>query len=193
MTAKEAYELGLIKNIISADIEWSKEVFDQLTACGAPKIPKTKLNSKNKMDKNKIISALGLAADTTDEQLYTAITEMKSKADVSAKLSEQLNEVQKQKVETLVANAIRDKKITADQKETYESLAKADYDATEKAIESLPSITALSGQVNPSSTTTTSENRDNWTYQDYAEKDPKAFEKLMETDPAKAMAIYERK
>ena len=53
------------------------------------------------MDKNKIISALGLAADTTDEQLYTAITEMKSKADVSAKLSEQLNEVQKQKVETL--------------------------------------------------------------------------------------------
>lgn len=193
MTAKEAYELGLIKNIISADIEWSKEVFDQLTACGAPKIPKTKLNSKNKMDKNKIISALGLAADTTDEQLYTAITEMKSKADVSAKLSEQLSEVQKQKVETLVANAIRDKKITADQKETYESLAKADYDATEKAIESLPSITALSGQVNPNSTTTTSENRDNWTYQDYAEKDPKAFEKLMETDPAKAMAIYERK
>ena len=63
---KEAYELGLIKNIISADIEWSKEVFDQLTACGAPKIPKTKLNSKNKMDKNKIISALGLAADTTE-------------------------------------------------------------------------------------------------------------------------------
>ena len=191
MTAREAKELGLIQNIITADIEWSEDVIDQLLACGAPKIPhgQSKFNH-NKMDKNRIIATLGLAADSTDEQIYSALAETKRKADVSADLTNKLGEVQKQKVQTLVNAAIADKKITADQKATYENLATADYDATEAALNAMPKIEALSGKIENPASFESVQDKEKWTYEDWLEQAPETFEELMKKDKAKAMAIF---
>lgn len=194
MTAVEAKTLGLIQNIISAEIEWDNLAIESLSACGAPKIPNVK-NKFNNMDKNRIIAALGLAADATDEQIYTAIASNKQKAGDSATLEAQLEQEKKQKVEALVASAILEKKITADQKKTYEDLATANYEATETALKEMPVLEALSGNITVPNTTggTLPTDRANWTYEDYVNNDPKAFDKLLETDHAKAMEIFNKR
>lgn len=190
MTAGEALELGLIQNIITANIEWDNTAIESLSACGAPKIPKPINN--NEMDRNKVIAALGLAADATDEQIYTAIASTKQKAGASETLEAQLEQEKKQKVEALVASAILEKKITADQKKTYEDLATANYEATEKALKSMPVLEALSGSITTPNSVggATPTDRANWTYEDYVNNDPEAFDKLLETDHAKAMEIF---
>lgn len=191
MTAQEAQELGLIQNIITANIEWDDTAIKSLSACGAPKIPLT-INYYNKMDKARIIAALGLFSDATDEQVLSAIASMKQKAGASDALESQLKEAQKQKVEALVLAAINDKKITADQKQTYENLATANYEATEAALKQMPALQPLSGQIETPNAVggEVPTDRSNWTYEDYAENDPKAFDKLLETDHAKAMEIF---
>ncbi|WP_372472691.1 ATP-dependent Clp protease proteolytic subunit [Capnocytophaga sp. ARDL2] len=194
MTAQEAKSLGLIQNIITANIEWDDTAIESLSACGAPKIPNAKNNLKM-MDKNKIIAALGLAADATDEQIYTAMASMKQKANASDTLTSQLQEVQKQKVEALIMAAINDKKITADQKETYINLATANYEATDTALKAMPALQPLSGQIETLNAVggEVPMDRNSWTYEDYLANDPKAFEKLMETDKDKAMAIFNKR
>lgn len=193
MTAGEALELGLIQNIITANIEWDNTAIESLSACGAPKIPKPINN--NEMDRNKVIAALGLAADATDEQIYTAIASTKQKAGASETLEAQLEQEKKQKVEALVASAILEKKITADQKKTYEDLATANYEATEKALKSMPVLEALSGSITTPNSVggTMPTDRAHWTYEDYVNNDPKAFDKLLETDHAKAMEIFNKR
>lgn len=193
MTAQEALELGLIQNIITANIEWDNTAIESLSACGAPKIPKPINN--NEMDRNKVIAALGLAADATDEQIYTAIASTKQKAGASETLEAQLEQEKKQKVEALVASAILEKKITADQKKTYEDLATANYEATEKALKSMPVLEALSGSITTPNSVggATPTDRANWTYEDYVNNDPEAFDKLLETDHAKAMEIFNKR
>ncbi|MDY3343765.1 ATP-dependent Clp protease proteolytic subunit [Riemerella anatipestifer] len=195
MTAEEAKNLGLIQNIITANIKWDTNAIESLSACGAPHIPKPNNQNFNNMDKNKIIAALGLPADATDEQIYGTIASVKQKAGASDTLKTQLKEVQKQKVEALVASAINAKKITADQKQTYEDLATANYEATEAALKSMPVLEALSGTIQTPNALSgeASADRNSWTYEDYVENDPQAFEKLMETDKSKAMAIFNKR
>ncbi|MEN5130713.1 ATP-dependent Clp protease proteolytic subunit [Elizabethkingia anophelis] len=195
MSAEEALQLGLIQGIIVEEIPWDDEAINTLSACGAPNIPnKPTQESKPKiMDRNRIIAAAGLAADATDEQIFSAIQANKTKAGVSDELKTKLEAAQKKKVEDLVSAAITDKKITADQKESYEKLATADYDSTEAVIKSLPKIEAVSKDINTPSTAPDGkipEDRKNWTYEDYLENDPKAYEELLAKDQKGAMAIF---
>lgn len=191
MTADEALELGLITSVIVAEIPWDENAIKTLEACGAPTIPTPK-NSKPtiKMDRNKIIAAAGLAADATDEAIEAAIKDLKTKATASDGLQSQLKAAQEAKVKTLIASAVAAKKIKADQVQTYENLATANYDATEAAINALPAITALSGKLDTPEAFSSPEDRANWTYEDYLEKAPDAFEDLLEKDNAKAQAIF---
>lgn len=155
-----------------------------LEACAAPVIPKvTSQKLQNtEMDKVKIIAALGLPADATEQQIEAALADNKAKADKATQLEAAANaaavDAKKAKVNALVEKAIGDKKITADQKETYVTLANADYDACEKALN------ALSAPVKPqvtSSASASNEDRSKWTYADYQEKAPQAFMELDES------------
>ena len=190
MTANEALQLGLIQNIITADIPWDENAIALLSACGAPNIPTPKNSTTIKMDRNKIIAAAGLAADASDEAIESAIKDLRTKATASDGLQAELNEAQKNKVKTLVANAVAAKKIKADQVETYESLATANYAAAEAAINALPAITAISSEINNPEAFNAPEDRAKWTYEDYLEKAPDAYEDLLAKDQKKAMDIF---
>lgn len=190
MTAGEAQALGLIQNIITADIPWDENSIQTLSAYGAPKIPKPKPKPTIKMDRNKIIAAAGLAADASDEQIEAAIKDLKVKAGTSDQLKTKLDEAQKQKVKNIVADAVAKKKITADQVPQYEKLAEADYDTTEAVLKSLPEVTAISREVNDPKPFNIPEDRAKWTYEDYLEKDPNAFEDLLAKDEKKANEIF---
>lgn len=190
MTAQEALDLGLIQNIIAADIDWDTQTLALLQACGAPKLPKQKIKN---MDRNKIIAAVGLASDATDEQIEAAIKDLKKKSDTSAALESQLQNMKVQKVKDLVAKAVASKKITADQVETYENLATANYEATASALGAMPEIKALSGEITDPKPLETPQDRKDWTYEDYLEKAPEAFEELMVKDEKKALEIFNKR
>ncbi|WPC10746.1 hypothetical protein LEQ04_08500 [Riemerella anatipestifer] len=74
-------------------------------------------------------------------------------------------------------------------------MATANYEATEAALKSMPVLEALSGTIQTPNALSgeASADRNSWTYEDYVENDPQAFEKLMETDKSKAMAIFNKR
>ncbi|MDD3458817.1 MAG: ATP-dependent Clp protease proteolytic subunit, partial [Weeksellaceae bacterium] len=149
MTAEQAQEFGLISSIHSDSKKLRAEDVALLEACGAPNIPKTeKTEFKYKMDKDKLKSLLGLAADATDEQIENAIAENKRKAEASAQTEAALQAQADERAEALVNDAIlKDKKITADQKEVWLGLAKRDFEGAKAALEAMPEIGKLSEQI----------------------------------------------
>jgi ATP-dependent Clp protease protease subunit len=195
MDASEALAKGLITKIIEEEIQYDPETLAMMQACGYPKISEL-TNNSNTMNRNQIIASLGLAADATDEQIQATLTEIKGKAATADSLKASSETEKKTKAEALVNKGILDKKITADLKDTYVSLAVADYDKTEKIINAMAVPVAGSQYVNKDASKTDATDRSNWQLEDYLENDPEAFETLMIENPAKGKelnAAYQRK
>lgn len=198
MNAAELKKEGFV-DAITGEIEaFSEDDVMALTACGAPTIPKTKKVSTNKkqndttMDREELIALYGLDANATDE----AIMEAAKKAKVDAMKHRNTQKEAKDKKESeketeaikLVDAAIKDKKITADQKEQYQKLAEADYDSTKTVIDAMKSVPQLTKELNPKSTEVEA-NKDKWTLEDWIEKDPAGYKKMMAEGSDKLEAL----
>ncbi len=198
MTATEAKELGLISSIIDEDIEYTPETISAMVACGCPTIPaatpEKKNSTKNKMDINQLKAALGMPADATEEQVLAKVAENKTKADNAAATEASANQQKEQAAEKVVNQAILDKKITADMKATYVSLHKQDPAGTEAILASMKGLKPASTEIKEQAEgEPVASGRENWTIDDYLEKDPVALDKLIETDPSalkKLKAVY---
>lgn len=187
MTAEQARGFGLINSIQSGKQKIKASDVKLLEACGAPTIPEieTEINH-NKMDKDKLRSMLGLAADATDEQVEAAVKANKEKADKAAQTESALQAQAEQRAEALVIRAIlKEKKITADQKEVWLGLAKKDYEGTKMALEAMTPIEKVSNQIGGG----TVDAHKNWKLEDYLEKDPEAYEKMKVDNPEAAAAL----
>jgi len=169
-----------------------------LEACAAPVVlaVTTEINNSNKiskMEKSMLINALGLTADATDAQIEQAVKDAKSKADRVADLESKATIEAEAKatklIDDLVEAAISRKAITADQKETYVKLATADFDSAKLALDAIKC--AVKPEVNATSSNS-AENKDNWTFADYQEKDPAAYLELLESDAAKAELLEKK-
>lgn len=195
MDANEALERGLVTEMIVEELEYDDETLAMMQACGYPKISEL-TNKVNTMNRNQIIASLGLAADATDEQIQASLTDMKRKADTADSLKQSAESDKKTKAEALVNKGILDKKIDATLKDTYTSLAIADYEKTEKIINAMSVPVAGSQTINKNASKADATDRSNWQLEDYLENDPEAFETLMIEDPAKGKelnAAYQRK
>ena len=184
LNATEAQELGLITEITDGEPEITTETIAMMQACGCKYLPtpNTVTNSKNiiPMDKNELISALGMATNATDEQIKERIAALKqheaqSKAESTAR------------AEKLINKAILDKKIAADKKDLYVGLAVADYDKTAALVEDIEAPKPASQSIQHSNTVATDKNT--WTMNDYLTKDPQALEELMVSDPQKVREL----
>ena len=201
MTAQQAKELGLVKTIIDENLEYTQDTIDAMVACGCPNIPKSnenpKITNENKMDINKLKAALGMPADATDEQVLAKVAENKTKADSAAATEASANEQKQISAEKAVNQAILDKKITADMKETYVSLHKQDPAGTEAILASMKGVKPASTDiVDKPDGEPVAKGRENWTIEDYLEKDPEALDKMIESDPdavRKLNAVYASK
>ena len=191
LNAMEAKEIGLISEIVDGEPEITTETVAMMQACGCKSLPKPNkvINSKNieKMDRDTLISALGMASDATDEQIkerIQALKEQEAKRAVEAK----------DRAEKLVNKAIFDKKITADKKDLYVGLAEADYDKTATLLEAIEAPRPASQTITPAKSAV--EDRSTWTMEDYLTKDPDALDALMVSDPQKVKelnAMYQQK
>lgn len=201
MTAAEAKELGLISSIIDEDIEYTPETISAMVACGCPTIPtatpEKKNSTKHKMDINQLKAALGMPADATEQQVLDRVAENKTKAENAAATEASANQQKQQAAEKVVNQAILDKKITADMKATYESLHKQDPAGTEAILASMKGLKPASTEIKEKADgEPEASSRENWTLDDYLEKDPVALDKLIETDPSavkKLNAVYASK
>jgi ATP-dependent Clp endopeptidase proteolytic subunit ClpP len=86
-------------------------------------------------------------------------------------------ETKKTRVKDLVDNAITAKKITEDQRETYTTLANANYDSTKAALDAIATPQNLNSFIN-SDDNPIAEDRKGWTFQDWQKNDGEGLENL---------------
>ncbi len=206
MTAQQAKDLGLVKTIIDENLEYTQDTVDAMVACGAPIIPtvpvatkpKNQNSNKNKMDINLLRSALGMPADATEEQVIAKAKEIKTAADNAVSAASNLLTEKTAAAEKSVNQAILDKKITADLKATYVSLHIQDSVKTEEILAAMKGVTPASEKIKekPEGGDPQAKGKENWTLDDYLDKDPEALEALMVSDPEavkKLNAVYATK
>lgn len=193
MDAKEAKEKGLISNIIDEEIEVDETTVAMMVACGCPNVPKPtaktidepteNTNNKNTMDINQLRSALGMSATATEQEVLAKLADNKSKAEAAAATEAATKEKNEKNADAFVNKAILDKKITADQKGIYVSLHIQDPANTEALLNGMKGVTAASENVKHTADGDAVKGRENWTVDDYLEKDPAAFDALIASDP----------
>lgn len=198
MNATELKKEGFVDAVEGKIEAFTESDVMALVACGAPVIPKEQSKSKsqtknnNKMDREELIALYGLDANATDEQIMEAARKAKVDAMKHRNAEKEAQAKQDSEKETqatqLVDAAIKDKKITAEQKDQYQKLAEADYDSTKTVLDAMKSVPQLTKEINPKSTEVEA-GREKWTLEDYLEKDPEAYEALKTDNPEKAAAI----
>lgn len=187
MTAREALHHGFIDDIANETEAVTARDVALLEACGAPVIPQTKpQNILSSMERNKIIAALGLAADASDEQIETRAAQLKLKAGSYDSLIEANKQKAVKKAGQLVAEAVKARKITADEAEKYEKMAVADYDFVADVLAKMGNTPKLSAALQ---TGNTGDVYAGWTLNDYLEKDPDALMQLQKDNPEAYKAL----
>lgn len=142
-------------------------------------------NKEKKMDKiiltAEAYAALGLKSTEADGKvLSAAIMELKARVE---KAEKQVEDARKEKASELVELAVKDGRITADKKEQFVKLALSDFAMAKETLEAIPAKVSLSGQVAPQGKASAYKDRNNWTYLEWAKKDPEGLKRLKETDP----------
>lgn len=197
MTAAEALELGFIDAIEGEEAITPEDVVI-LQASAAPVIPKpvktTTDTNSNKMDRTQLISALGLDANATDEQISEAVTANKQAADQARAHAAASAKAKKDAAKRLVAEALTGKKIVAAEVPHYEKLAEADYDSTKAALDARPAVTALSAhiQMPGRGATVVAAERKDWDLDKWLDEDPEGLKALKEEQPDVVAAMENR-
>lgn len=196
MTAQEAKKKGLIEEIEDEEEQIDATALLQLVACGAPIIPKSE-NTKTKIDRMELsvlAVQLGLPSTATQAEVDAKLKQVTADAAqvqglVQAK-AEQEKAAKAASVKALLDGAEKDKKITADQRPQWEQLANANLEQATAVIGSLKSIEAISSQLNPGAAAAQTAEQAKWTYADYQQNDPEAFEKLPEDKQTALIDAY---
>jgi hypothetical protein len=122
---------------------------------------------------------LGLPSTATQAEVDAKLKELQTKASTADGLvqaaADQKEAQKKAQKKTLLDAAEKDKKISAKQRPHLETL---EVEALTAVLEGMKPITAISEGIDPKGTGTDEKGRESWTYADYLEKAPEAFEKL---------------
>ena len=180
MTANEAMQQGLLDAILDEKEDITAESIKLLEAVAAPIIPKINNLKKEEMDKKVLISRLKLSAEATDAEIEAALSALETKASKTEVLEAKATELQNARIEALLEEAIAAKKITADKKDNFAKLLKVDFDGTKAILDTMNGVAKASEGIDPGATAS---GKENWSLEDYQEKDPEALAKLMVENP----------
>ena len=157
------------------------------------------LNNNTTMLLAQFKNQFGLPESATEQDVFAAIQSQHNKNKLLQEENEklksdntdfqnQLKVAQQQKVTDLVSNAIKENRITEDQRPTYTALAEANYDATKAALSAITPYKSIAAQINAASDDATEYK----TFREYQEKAPHLLAALKENDPAKYSALYKK-
>lgn len=196
MTAREAKKKGLIDEIEDEDEQIDATSHLQLVASGAPNIPKieNKQTEIKRMELSVLAVQIGLPSTATQAEVDAKLKQLTADAAkvqglVQAKADQEKAE-KAAKVKALLDGAEKDKKITAEQRPQWEQLANANLEQATAVIGSLKSIEAVSSQLNPGAAAAQTAEQAKWTYADYQQNDPEAFETLPEDKQTALIDAY---
>lgn len=132
-----------------------------------------KLSAKN-------LEALGLKDDASDEQINSAVAAVLER---EAKLKADAESANKKRVETLISTALKAGQITAANKEKFEKLAESDFELAQETIDALPKKETLAGNEQLSGKPNSNDDRSEWTFADWRQKDTKGLLAIKAEDP----------
>jgi len=143
----------------------------------------------NKEDLIKRYALTGVTAQSTDEEVLAAVdAKIKEGSDAAAAAN-------RTAIAAATDQAILDKKITKEQRETYiargEKLGLADYNAQLNDMKAYVPITdQLEGKGGGEGPTASATDRKGWTWKDYQAKAPRELEEMPKKDPKAFTALY---
>lgn len=137
------------------------------------------------MKREELIAALGLPATASDDDIKKALKAQKQAADKVEDLERErqsrLEAEAKHKAQALVDQAEKEKKITAAGKEFWLRAATNDYDGTKAELDARPAVRKIETKGGGDTPTATGDRKD-WSYEDWADKDPENFKAMMDKD-----------
>ena len=149
----------------------------------------TIITQKQKMDKITLSAeaakVLGTSKEPDATELNAAVMELSAKAKAATTAKEkaegELAQHKKAQAKGLVELAVKDGRITADKRESFEKLAESDYKQAEDLLNSIPKKESLSSQTKNGAGS--AKNREGWNYLKWLKEDPKGLAEMENNDP----------
>lgn len=193
LTAQEAKDQGFIKRITDEAPVTQQDVQD-MAASGAPKdkLPKAAQapNTDDEMDIKALRVQLGMPETATEQEV---LAKLKQVMDANAQYEAAAATQRTADVKGLIDAAIKDRKITEAHRASYEKKFAADFNATKTELEGLEPVAVIGKDPTaaPGKTSVTMKGREKWDYKEWAIKDLKGLQAMMEQDPDTFSALYE--
>lgn len=180
MSAQEAKENGFVTEV-TGKAKVDKTTAQMITNCGytgeieiTDSINNEK--SKNDMDVKMLATRFGMDASSTEAQFIAQVDVWKRKADRVEMLEKQEEQRREKEIDDLLNLAVKEKRITADVRDSWKENLNSNFDATKKMLDAIkplemPDIHA------PGLTNTT-----NKKFEDLQD-DPQALAELMDKNP----------
>lgn len=151
--------------------------------------------SKNKM--NGLKKHLGLPNDSSETEVIEEVKALEktledSKREVLQLKGElqALRQAEQQKsIDTLLADALAQKKITKKQEGIFRNILESDFENGKELLDSMEGFMPISERIKQA-TPTQKEGREGWSYQDWMKNDSKGLKEMKELDPHLFEELY---
>lgn len=190
MTATEAKTNGFVDEVVGK-AKINKTTAEMITACGyaGTLVIDEEINNENKEKNMGNLTAqalaLGLPSDASETQINAKIAELTAQANRATALENEAASRRNKEIEELLTNAIKDKRITADQKENWKNALTSSFESAKSML------TALQAVAVPAVPTTAkgAVDKGDKTFEQLQE-DPEALAKMQEEEPEKFNALF---
>ena len=137
------------------------------------------IKTKNDMDVTMLANRMGMAETSTEAQVLAQIDVYKRKAERTDMLERQESERREKEIETLLNEAIREKRITADVKDDWKQMLSGNFESAKRMLQAMKPVEMP--RVNPpASSAAITFGGKKW---EDLQDDPKALRKLMDENP----------
>lgn len=205
LTPQQALDNKLIDGIIDGKVSREAQnitAVPDLVNFYSEQITNFNNHNNDKMDLTNIINRLGMPAGSElpaiEAKVEAMVGQITSFSAEKKKLEDKIKEFENKaktadeaRIKDLVDNAVTAKKITEAQRETYTTLATANYDSTKTALEAMSTPQNLADFTNGGNSPV-SEERKTWTFQDWQKKDGKGLENLRDNHKEVYNALKEQ-
>lgn len=139
--------------------------------------------------------ALGITQDASDADVLARIENVAKENEAlktaNTNLSNQLGAYEKERMKSLIDQAVKDKKITEQQRDKFEALG---FDQAKSILDTLTPTVSLGAvvQTGAAAPAGTGDNpRDKWTIREWEKQDPKGLLSMKRTEPEKYQKLYD--
>jgi len=202
MNAKEALSKGFIDAISGEDDTLpevsdsvlnsykDKTIWNRISSEPGEKHPPQ--NNQSNFMKALITQTLGLNPSASDETIIQAVNQLKKERDEAVqKLGDVTKKAKADAAEVLIDAAIEQKKITADVRKEWIDDAIENHELVKRTLAAIPVPVQISRQIVDNSADG-SQDRKDWNFTTWNEKDPYALMQMRDDDPGKYAELYKK-